>query len=112
MSVRYADMSLLPAMQAVLSRAQAVPIVGPLLVSPVKAVASVLQIAIGIFSAISLGLSAALTGLRNLDKRTVQALSYASLGYLSFCYAAINMNTLGIFGFLVEFVLHANPGFL
>ncbi len=89
-------------LQQYLSESQAIPIIGPLLVSPLKAVISVVQLAAG--STLAL-LSATLGSLfRSPSTMKFAAISglHAGLGLLSLCYSLANIISLGILGFYLE----------
>lgn len=91
--------------QRELSAAQVTPIVGPLLVSPCKALVSAAQAIIGLAGAI---LFATLTVVSSSDWSTrlfVDATQQVALGIAAFGYSVMNMVTLGFAGYKLEQLL-------
>ncbi len=93
--------------QRQLSVAQSYPIVGPLIVSPCKALVSLAQIIGGFISGIFLGIAAVFAcGNQWTLERFVESFGHVSLGSLSLGYSIANILTLGIIGWQIE-----NAGF-
>lgn len=88
--------------QRYLSRAQATPVIGPLLVSPVKAVVSTAQLIAGLVATIFLGTLSMLTFNDFLAAKTLQALGHAGLGFTGLAYSVSNFISLGIVGYRFE----------
>jgi hypothetical protein len=85
-----------------LSRSQAIPLVGPLFISPIKAVVSVAQTIAAVAVIIFVGMLAIIFENKKAIEVTLIAMAHASLGQLSFCYSIANMWTLGLVGYKVE----------
>lgn len=90
-----------------LSFYQAIPLVGPVIVSPIKALASTVQIVVSFVTAMIFGTVALFAELiNNSNKRFSQdmnkSLNVTFDGIKHLLYAKINMLTLGIFGLIVE----------
>lgn len=106
--------------QNTLSRAQAKPVVGPLFVSPVKALAGIVQTIASLALSFFLGAASNLflnLGImssddskrekwfekaRVLEKAADDTLSLAGYGLGSVAYSFANMATLGILGYRIE----------
>lgn len=102
-------MSPIDEVQRGLSKAQAFPIAGPLLVSPAKMIVSTAQIIYGIAKAVFFGtiaLSTAVLGYSNLaeksTKEMVSGFAHMLFGTCSLIYSNANFWTLGIVGFTCE----------
>lgn len=102
-------MSIVDVCQSGLSKLQAIPLVGPVVFSPVKATLSNTQIivglAVGIFSQVA-AISMALVGERR-EARYFSGISSCGFaetfkGIGSLFYACVNMATFGIVGLCVE----------
>lgn len=89
-------------MQRSLSVGHALPVIGPFVVSPIKAIISLVEAIIGITGAIFLSIPGYLFGNQTLQNWTTHALDQAALGGLSFTYSMANMLSLGILGLIVE----------
>lgn len=90
--------------QRSLSKAQATPIVGPLLVSPIKALVSVAELIVGIAGSILFGTLAVLTFNDYLGGKAVESLGHAGLGLLSLMYSISNILSLGLVGYRFEVI--------
>jgi len=95
--------------QSALSFLQGVPVVGPVVVSPVKAVFSIAQMITGLIIGIFAGMAAtgsASLGLNNLARPLAVTAGVgflsATKGYFSLMYACLNIATLGILGLTVN----------
>ncbi len=88
--------------QRTLSVAQATPIMGPLLVSPVKAVVSIAQLIVGVVGSIFFGFFAALTFNDRLGELAFKSLCHAGMGFLGLLYSVSNFVSLGIIGYNIE----------
>jgi hypothetical protein len=88
-------------LQKKLSIAQATPIAGPILASPVKAVVSVAQVIISVAGAILLSPLALTQDVQTLHLMT-RCFDYTKAGACSFVYAASNMLSLGMVGNKVQ----------
>ncbi|MBA3603676.1 MAG: hypothetical protein H0W50_08560 [Parachlamydiaceae bacterium] len=88
--------------QQYLSQSQAIPVIGPLLVSPLKAVISAVQFVAG--SALALISATFGSFFRSPSTMKFAATSglHAGLGLLSLCYSLANIVSLGILGFYLE----------
>lgn len=85
-----------------LSRFQAVPVVGPLIFSPLKAVVSLVQLVVGFVIAI---LALAIGMICCSDKSLevgIKAFAQSGMGLLGLAYSIANMLTLGIVAFCIE----------
>ena len=85
-----------------LSTAQATPIVGPLLVSPIKAVVSVAQLVVGAVGSIFFGLLAAISLNDKLGELAFKSLCHTGMGLLGLLYSASNFVSLGLVGYRIE----------
>jgi hypothetical protein len=101
-------------LQRNLSVAQASPILGPLIVSPAKALVSVAEIIIGIAIAVLFGVFSLLFILFHQNDalswtatQTAYGLGNVGLGVTSLIYSVANMGTLGLFGYAVENLYYA-----
>ena len=95
----------LPAMfnvQRALSKAQALLIIGPICVSPVKAIVSLAQTIAGIAGTILCGAGLFLTRSEMFGKPLANSVGHIGLGMVSLLYSGVNMCTLGLFGLSVE----------
>lgn len=95
--------------QRYLSKGQAIPLLGPALVSPLKAVVSLVELVVGFIFAVIFAILTALTlcltnkDLSNgLGKNAFTAATHSALGLVSFGYAVANMLSLGILGYILE----------
>lgn len=86
-----------------MSTAQAVPVLGPVFVSPCKAVVSLAQaitgFAVGVIFA---SLTVVTFGSDWCAGKTFQALGHVGMGVMAFGYSLINILTLGIAGYQIE----------
>ncbi len=89
--------------QKKLSQAQAVPLIGPLLVSPVKAVVSLEQIIGGVAMTAILGSVGVITQNNWFIDKAVEGFDHVGQGVCSYSYAVINVCTFGIAGAVIEF---------
>ena len=87
-----------------LSFTQAIPIIGPLIFSPVKAFVSTAQIIASLASAIFLGIGFCLTNDFTILERLQEANLHIVLGGCSLAYAIINFSSYGLAGFLGEYI--------
>jgi hypothetical protein len=88
--------------QRKLSILQTIPLVGFLVISPIKLVVSILQMVIGLAAAILLSVSATLVCSENLAEKSFISLIYVGVGVLSFLYALATLASLGGLGCLFE----------
>ena len=89
--------------QRSLSTGQAIPVVGPLVVSPIKAVFSVAQLIAGIAGSILFGTLAIVSNFtRPLDEIAFKSLQHAGLGLIGLMYSVSNMLSLGIVAYRFE----------
>lgn len=86
-----------------LSRAQAIPLIGPLVVSPLKAAVSLVQFVVGFFFSVICG-SLCVMGVlsERLATSTFTALKHTGLGFIGLGYSLMNIFTLGILSMKVE----------
>ncbi|MCH9626503.1 MAG: hypothetical protein S4CHLAM2_01250 [Chlamydiales bacterium] len=89
-------------MQRGMSRFQAIPVVGALFVSPVKAVISLVQAVVGFLFAVVLGTVAIVCKNEWASEKAWIALKHTGLGLASLAYSLGNMISLGALGFTVE----------
>lgn len=87
-----------------LSFAQSVPIVGPLIFSPVKAIVSTAQIIAGLASAIFWGIGFCLTEDYFISSRLQEATIHVGMGCGSLAYSFVNFVTYGLVGFTAEWI--------
>lgn len=85
-----------------LSQAQATPIVGPLVVSPVKGVVSLAQIIVGIAGTILFGTLALLSWNDTMFKYAAKSLGHVGIGFTGFVYSISNFISLGLVGYRIE----------
>jgi len=97
--------------QRQLSKAQAFPVAGPIIASPVKAVISLAEIVGGLASTIIFGVLATLflmvfaeTPCGFCVEMACDSLAHLGLGILSFGYSVANMCTLGLVGYRIEYL--------
>lgn len=83
-----------------MSRAQAYPLVGPFIVSPVKALISIVQTIVCLVGVIFLGLLS--IPFKTPRDGGLLAGYYTVSGLISFSYSVINILSLGILGYKVE----------
>ena len=95
--------------QFFLNKAQAVPVVGPVFVSPVKAVVSIAQTITAIAACIFFNALTRLTKKENLALLYIKSQAELSLGFFNLAYSIINMLTLGIIGYKKEFAPASRP---
>lgn len=90
--------------QRQLSEWQATPVVGPLVVSPIKAVVSLAETIVGVVGTIFFGFLSALTGLTSDDLigYTFKSMGHVGLGLAGLAYSIANFATLGIVGYSIE----------
>ena len=88
--------------QRALSSAQATPIVGPLLVSPVKAVFSTAQLVAGVAGTILFGTLALLTFHPDLASLATKSIAHVGMGALGLMYSVSNFISLGIVSYRLE----------
>lgn len=88
--------------QRTLSKAQAIPLVGPVVFSPVKAVVSLAQIIAGVAGTILFGTVGFFTDSPSILKPLGHSIGHMGMGLTSFVYSGINMATLGLFGISME----------
>ena len=92
----------LVSIQCYLSESQAIPIIGPSLVSPFKAALSTVQIIVGlVFTLISATLGRLCRSPAAMKFAATSGL-HVGLGILSLCYSLVNMLSLGILGFYLH----------
>lgn len=89
--------------QREMSRAQTISVIGPLFVSPVKAMVSVAQIVGGLAMTILLGSAAVITRDYWFVLKSVESMAHVAEGAFGFSYAMINLCTFGVAGALTEF---------
>lgn len=88
--------------QRCLSRAQAIPAVGFLLVSPVKALVSLVQLIVGIAGSILFGVLLAITLNPCIFRITMTSLGYSAMGLFDFLYSVSNFVSFGLVAYRVE----------
>lgn len=88
--------------QRTLSKAQSTPIVGPLFVSPVKALVGLAQFVTGFALTIINGSLASVFNNRTIDENFKSSLMHTGVGLASLGYSLVNMITLGMFGHSIE----------
>ena len=93
--------------QRFLGEAQAFPILGPAIASPVKAGVGLVEVVGGIAGAVIFGSCATVVGFCGgsnewLSNRTIESGLYVGMGAASTVYGLSNMITLGITGYVVE----------
>jgi len=89
--------------QSALSTAQAVPVLGPVFVSPCKAVVSLAQIIAGFAGGVIFGaLTVVSFGSDWCAGKTFQSIGHVSMGFLALGYSFMNILTLGIAGYHIE----------
>jgi len=97
--------------QRSLSILQAVPLAGPICVSPIKAGVSLAQIIAGVaVTVFSLALSPFFSREFGCGKAAMEGLSMAGDGVLSFSYSIVNMLSLGIIGMVAELCIALQSG--
>jgi len=84
--------------QARLSTAQSFPIIGPLLISPVKALVSTIQFVAGIALGSLVGVFGALNNSRSDIKDAFELLDMGGSGLQHLAFSIANMLTLGLIG--------------
>jgi len=96
-------------LQKKLNILQALPIVGPVVFSPIKALVSKVQIIASVTLGVSFGcesICASMQGMKqtaeHYDKHLVKSFNAAIEGAVNFLYASINFATFGIVGMCVE----------
>ncbi len=94
--------------QRSLSEAQAFPVVGPLVVSPIKAVVSVAHLIVGLAGSILFGTFAILSGNKTLSKMAFKSFAHTGLGLVGLAYSVGNFLTLGILAYKIE-ILTVKP---
>jgi len=88
--------------QSKLSEFQAVPVVGPLIGSPIKATVSTVQAVAGLGAAIILAPVAAVTKNEKVIDYTCESFGQCGYGVMGLAYSIANIVTLGILGYKVE----------
>jgi len=78
-----------------LNKAQAIPVVGPLIASPIAAVVSLAQLIVGVVGGIFSLIVSVLTNGKHLSKPTFTLFGHAGLGLLHFTFATANILSLG-----------------
>jgi len=86
--------------QQTLSIAQAYPILGPIFVSPVKAICALIQTVVSLTCVIFLGLLAIL--FEGVGPYAGLAGAYFATGLVGIIYSAINILSLGYIGYKIE----------
>lgn len=86
--------------QQKLSKMQAYPVVGPIFVSPAKAVCAVIQTIISLTAAVFLGLLAIV--FVNVRPYAGIAFLYAGTGLIGLGYSVVNILSLGYIGYKIE----------
>jgi hypothetical protein len=89
-------------LQRSLSEAQAIPVFGPIIVSPVKAVVSLAQMIMGLASFILLGSATLVFQKKCLLDKSITALGQVGLGLIGITYSLSNIITLGYAGYFFE----------
>lgn len=96
-------------LQRNLSVAQAFPVVGPIVVSPTKAIVSLAQVITGFSKAVFFGTGVVISFTFRLEKALVHCLKQSGNGFLeifngtcSLSYSLANICTLGMTGFFCE----------
>lgn len=85
-----------------LSQSQSIPVVGPICISPIKAVVSIAQIIAGLAGTILFGPIAYFTHNNELALLSVHSFLYLGTGIIGLLYSVTNMLTLGILGLSIE----------
>ncbi len=88
--------SVVESFQSQLTKSQAIPVVGFLIVSPIKAFLSLVEIVVSIAVAILLGAAAVLSFDNDLVKMTCKILTYTGSGFYNFAISIANIVTLGL----------------
>lgn len=88
--------------QRSLSTSQNIPIVGPLIASPIKAVISTAQLISAIAATVFLGSLAVVTWDETLRILTFEAIAHCGLGLIGLIYSLSNIITLGIVAYKIE----------
>lgn len=88
--------------QSGLSRFQAVPIIGPVVGSPIKALVSTAQLVIAVAGKIIFGGLSCCTNNTFVKETSIAASRHFSMGLGSLCYSVINVLSLGIIGYCYE----------
>lgn len=101
--------------QAQLSILQAIPIAGPLVYSPIKAVVSIAQIVGGVAQTAFYGMQAPLVigfgsnrEIRDNMDNLIEGLQHIFWGTIGLEYSTLNIATFGIAGFFIETVFPFN----
>ncbi len=89
-------------LQRSLSSAQATPIVGPIFVSPVKAVVSTGQLITGLAIGILFGSACVAYQNGTCARASLTGFSHAGHGIMSLMYSIANMLSFGTVGFAIE----------
>ncbi len=98
----------LTSIQCFLSESQAIPLIGPLFVSPFKAALSLIQIIAGVAFALISATFGSLFGSPAAMKFAATSKLHVGLGILSLCYSLVNMLSLGILGFYLQHTIKFN----
>ena len=89
-------------LQRVFSKAQIIPLIGPIVVSPVKAIVGLVEIVAGSVLGLLSGVFGTIFLSRPLLGCSVTSLKIACHGALSVIYAVGNLLSLSILGWIVE----------
>ncbi len=91
-----------------MSKAQATPLVGFAIISPIKAVVSLVQIAVGLVFAVICAIFSAFTGGcgtpcgKGFTKGACTSMAHAGLGMISLTYSIVNILSFGIASLVLE----------
>lgn len=85
-------------LQRHLSQSQAVPFIGPLFISPAKAVVSLLQTITALAAAIFFGLGTLILEIDYFSIITFKAVAHLGMGLFGLGYSIANIATIGILG--------------
>ena len=88
--------------QRTLSRFQAVPLLGPVVGSPIKAMVSTAQIVAAFVAIIFWGSLFSITQSSSMFDRTATSLGHLTMGAAGLAYSIVNLFTLGLSGFILE----------
>lgn len=94
--------SIISKVQSNLSTYQAVPIVGPIVVSPIKASMSSLQISGGLAAGLGFAATTLISDNNKLKDYTIDSFAECGNGVISLAYSIVNIASLGIVGYAVE----------
>lgn len=88
-------------LQKELSRAQAIPILGPLVSVP-KMLVSIVEIFGGVYGGAFFATASLLTFEPWCQEKTVECIFHARDGLIGFFYSILNMNTIGVAAYVIE----------